>query len=115
MLTSDTGPWTIAYYSARVKDEVWQLPPGILASYFRLTRPLREHGPGLPLPHARPMGDKLFELRPAGHDGIGRVFYCTLEGRRIVILHSFAKKTQRTPLKELHLARKRLKEVRRNG
>jgi len=34
-------------------------------------------------------------------------------GREIVVLHGFIKKTQETPNKELTLARKRLKEIRR--
>ncbi|WP_410174996.1 type II toxin-antitoxin system RelE/ParE family toxin [Mycetohabitans endofungorum] len=38
-------------------------------------------------------GEGLFELRPKGPEGIGRVFYCTQVGRRIVVLHSFTKKT----------------------
>jgi phage-related protein len=37
--------------------------------------------------------------------------YCTLVGRRIVMLHSFIKKTQKTPLGDLDIARSRLKEV----
>ncbi|MFD1558178.1 type II toxin-antitoxin system RelE/ParE family toxin [Paraburkholderia silviterrae] len=60
-------------------------------------------------------GGGLFELRPRGHEGIGRVFYCTQMGQRIVILHSFIKKTQETPVAELRIARKRLKEVLDNG
>ena len=56
----------------------------------------------------------LFELRCKGKEGIGRAFYCTMVGREIVVLHSFIKKTQETPDKELALARRRLKEV-RNG
>lgn len=38
------------------------------------------------------------------------MFYCTLVGRRIVMLHQFVKKTNRTPPKELAVARKRMKE-----
>jgi phage-related protein len=41
---------------------------------------------------------------------IGRVFYCTLVDRKIVMLHQFVKKTDKTPPKELALARKRMKE-----
>jgi phage-related protein len=61
------------------------------------------------------MGDGLFELRARGPEGIGRVFYCTQVGQRIVVLHSFVKKTQETPDGELRIARKRMKEVRING
>ena len=57
------------------------------------------------------MGDGLFELRPRGREGIGRVFYCFVIGQRVVILHAFVKKTPDTPEQELKLARKRMKEV----
>lgn len=39
------------------------------------------------------------------------MFYCTQVGRRIVMLHSFVKKTNRTPPRELDTAMSRLKEV----
>ena len=57
------------------------------------------------------MGEGLFELRPRGRSGIGRAFYCFLVGRRVVVVHSFVKKTQQTPDRELKLARKRMKEM----
>lgn len=62
-------------------------------------------------PHSKAMGNGLFELRPKGPEGIGRVFYCTQVGRSIVVLHSFVKKTQETPDAELRLARQRMKDV----
>jgi phage-related protein len=61
------------------------------------------------------MGNGLFELRPRGPEGIGRVFYCTQVGHQIVVLHSFVKKTRETPEAELRIARKRMKEVQSNG
>jgi len=39
------------------------------------------------------------------------VFYCTLIGRQIVILHQFIKKPEKTPLKELEMASRRMKEI----
>lgn len=83
----------------------------ILADYARLIELLIEYGPNLRLPHSRAFGDGLFELRPRGRAGIGRVFYCFLVGKRVVVLHSFIKKSQETPDRELKLARKRMKEV----
>jgi phage-related protein len=58
------------------------------------------------------MGDGLFELRIKAAEGIARVFYCTTVGDRIVVLHVFIKKSDRTPRRELALARKRMKELR---
>ena len=73
-----------------------------------------EFGPHLHMPHSRAMGNGLFELRPRGKEGLGRVFYCFVAERRIVILHAFIKKAQETPERELRIARKRMKEV-QNG
>jgi len=53
----------------------------------------------------------MFEMRLKGAEGIARVLYCTLVGRRIVVLHSFVKKTDKTPSQDLLLSRKRLKEI----
>lgn len=64
------------------------------------------------MPQSRAMGQGLFELRCKGQEGISRAFYCTVVGREIVVLHSFIKKTQETPDRDLAVARKRLKEVR---
>ena len=68
-------------------------------------------GPNLGDPHTKAMGNGLFELRLKGAEGIARVFYCTLVGKRIVMLHSFVKKTERTPPRELDVALNRMKEV----
>ncbi len=103
--------WRVVYYSEKVKSAVMALPAGIAADYLRLTEAMSEFGANLRMPHSRAMGDGLFELRPRGAEGIGRVFYSTQVGKQIVVLHSFIKKTQETPDSELRLARKRLQEV----
>jgi len=57
---------------------------------------------------------KDYEIRAKGVEGIGRSFFCTTKDKEIVILRSFFKKTQKIPLKEIEIARKRLKEY-KNG
>ncbi len=103
--------WTIDYYSEAVRLEIDALPVGIRASYARLTELLEEFGLELRMPHSRSMGGGLFELRPRGREGIARVFYCTKVGKKIIILHSFIKKTNETPKRELDIARRRQREV----
>jgi phage-related protein len=103
--------WLVTYYSERVRKDVLAMPAGIVADYVRLTDAMTVHGADLRMPHSRAMGAGLFELRPKGPEGIGRVFDCTQVGQTIVVLHSFVKKTQETPDAELRLARKRLKDV----
>lgn len=103
--------WIIEYYSEQVAAEILKLPPGLLARYLRLTDLLLEFGANLGMPHTRAMGDGLFELRVKGIEGIARVFYCTMIGQKIIVLHSFVKKTEKTPQRELKLAQRRLREV----
>lgn len=103
--------WSIQYYSESIESEVLDLPSGLLARYLRLTDLMLEFGPNLGMPHTQTMGDRLFELRVKSKEGIARVFYCTLIGEKIVMLHCFVKKTQKTPHRELKIARRRLKEV----
>jgi phage-related protein len=63
---------------------------------------------GMPL--CRPMGEGLWEVRTnLPSNRIARVLFCVV-AERIVVLHGFIKKTQRTPDDELALARKRMKE-----
>ena len=101
----------IEYFHPRVREEIEGWPPGILSDYTRIVELLMEFGPYLRMPYSRAMGDGLFELRPRSSEGIARVFYCYMMSRRIVVLHSFVKKTQETPERELKIARKRMKEI----
>ena len=104
-------PWTIEYYSEEVRVQIDTLPADIRASYARLTELLEEFGLDLRMLHSRAMGGGLFELRPRGREGIARVFYCMKVGKRIIMLHTFIKKTQETPKRELVIARRRQKEI----
>ena len=101
----------IKYYSEAVQAQILELPDTLAARYIVLTRRMLAIGPNLGEPHTKAMGGGLFELRVKGAEGIARVFYCTLIGKRIVMLHSFVKKSQRTPKQELEVAQSRLKEI----
>jgi len=104
--------WSVAFYSQRLEAEILALPAGLVARFLRYAERMEVFGPDLGMPHTRAMGDGLFELRLKAAEGIGRVFYCTLIGKRIVFLHQFLKKTDKTPPKELKIARQRIKELR---
>ena len=105
--------YTITYYSESVQEQILQLPDTLAARYVVLTRRMIALGPNLGEPHKTAFGDGLFELRLKGAEGIARVFFCTLIGKRIVMLHSFIKKSDRTPVRERQVAETRLKEVKR--
>ena len=103
--------WRVTFYSAAVQKDLLQLPAGFVARFLRYAERMELFGPDLGMPHTRAMGDGLFELRLKAAEGLARVFYCTLVGRRIVMLHQFIKKSEKTPRKELEIARKRMREV----
>ena len=84
---------------------------GLVARFLRYAERMEVYGPDLGMPHTRAMGDGLFELRLKAAEVIARVFYCTLVGRRVVMLHQFIKKSEKTPLNDLKIGRKRMKEV----
>ena len=102
--------WTIEYYSESVEELVLRMPNGIFAHYAGIVQIMRQSGPNLGMPHVRPMGGGLFEIRAKGPEGQGRVFHCTARGRTIIMLHGFIKKTQATPKRELDIARRRMRE-----
>ena len=103
----------ITYYSTKVQEQIFELPDTLAARYIVLTRRMLAIGPNLGEPHTKSMGSGLFELRLKGAEGIARVFFCTLIGKRIVMLHSFIKKTDRTPKRELEVAQDRMKEIKK--
>jgi len=103
--------WAITYYSEKVRKMIDKWPAGIRAYYARITERMMLYGPNLGMPFTRAMGDGLFEIRAHGKEGIGRAFFCTIVGNRIVVLHGVIKKTEKTPKRDLEIARKRMFEV----
>lgn len=106
--------WQIIYYNSKLEKEILNLADGLLARYLRLTDLLLEFGSNLGLPHTKLMGNGLFELRVKSKEGIARVFFCTKVGKKIIMLHSFIKKSQKTPKKEIKIAQNRMIEVMKN-
>lgn len=70
-----------------------------------------EFGWPIGMPVCRPLGGGLWEVRsnlPRGR--IARVIFCIAEGR-MVLLHGFIKRTQKTPPGDLNTAKARQKEI----
>ena len=103
--------YPIDYFSVALQQQILELPDALAARYVVLARRMVAIGPNLGMPHTKAVGEGLFDLRLKGAEGIARVFYCTVMNRRIVMLHSFIKKTERTPKRDLVLAIGRMKEV----
>ncbi len=78
---------------------------------YAISNRMKVQGPNLGMPYVRPMGEGIYEIRAKGAEGRGRVFYCTIKGKTIIMLHGFIKKTPATPKHELDIARRRMREV----
>ena len=91
------------------EPELAALPADLRARFLHIAELLEEFGPQqVGLPHVRPLADKLWEMRMQGRDGIARAVYVAIQGRRLLVLHVFVKKTQATPRSALTTARKRM-------
>jgi len=104
--------WTFATLNATVDAEIRALPADMQARFLRYGDIIERAGfEGLPRDSVKHLEGKLWELRMTGRDGISRAIYVTAQGRRVVVVRVFLKKTQKTPPRELELARQRAKEI----
>ena len=104
--------WTFATLNAAVDAEIGALPADMQARFLRYGDIIERAGfEGLPRDSVKHLEGKLWELRMTGRDGISRAIYVTAQGRRVVVVRVFLKKTQKTPPRELELARQRAKEI----
>jgi phage-related protein len=95
-----------------VDGEINALPPGLRAKLLRLLRLVEEVGlEKMHEPHAKHLEGKLWELRVSASEGIARGLYVTMEGRKVVVLHVFEKKTEKTPRRAIGLALDRMKRM----
>jgi phage-related protein len=80
-------PWKISYYDSALQKAILNLPAGLVGRYLHCTDRMQIYGPDLGMPHTRAMGSGLFELRLKSKEGISRVFFCTIVGHEILMLH----------------------------
>ncbi len=103
--------WKVEFFNEMVEKQTLAFPNGILADFLRVVELIEEFGPDIGRPHTAPLGKGLFEIRAKGREGIGRSIFCSVRDRKIIILHSFVKKTQKIPQREIDKALKRKKEI----
>jgi hypothetical protein len=60
--------WSITFYNKKVKLPALAFPTGILAKFLRSLELLKEFGPGIGMPHVRPVHKGLFEVRAQGKE-----------------------------------------------
>ena len=106
--------WKIETLDKRVDRELKKLPRDLHAQFLRIADLLEEQGSetvGMPYVRLLSGADSLWEIRMRGKDGIARAIYAKAPEQRLVVIHAFQKKAQKTPKTALETARKRAKEV----
>ena len=107
--------WTVIYFTDKygkkpVKQWLETLEESASSKLFKNLLLLEQLGLGIREPYVKPLGDKLYEVRAKDYKGIYRVIYFASKGKKFVLLHGFIKKTDKTPRKELEIAKERMKE-----
>lgn len=92
--------------------ELIALPADMRARFLHISELLETFSPmKVGMPHIRPLEGKLWEMRMQGRDGIARAVYAAIQGRTLLVLHVFVKKTQATQRAAIETARKRLEAI----
>jgi phage-related protein len=104
--------WVVEFLNDEVKEALDELPLDIRASFQRIVELIHSHGlERVREPYVKHLEGPLWEMRLKGRSGIARAVYVTAVGKRIVVVHVFEKKTQKTPRREIMTALKRAKEI----
>ena len=104
--------WVVGFLNEDVKASLDGLPLDIRASFQRISELIQAHGlERVREPYVKHLEGPLWEMRMKGRSGIARACYVTAVGKRVVVVHVFVKKTQKTPRREIELALKKAKEV----
>ena len=110
---ADSKEWVVVFYideSGRdpVREFLQSLDTKTLARFVWSIEQLRLRNVRAQQPLARHLEGKLWEMREESSTNIYRLLYLFFSGRRIVLLHGFQKKTQKTPRHEIEIALQRL-------
>ncbi|MGH7271699.1 MAG: type II toxin-antitoxin system RelE/ParE family toxin [Polyangiaceae bacterium] len=104
--------WRVEVLGHRVLKELDALAADVRQHLGQIVELIQTYGmAAMHEPHVKHLEGKLWEMRPRGRDGIARAIYVVATGERVVIVHAFVKKTQKTPRNALEVARRRAREV----
>ncbi len=107
-----TCPGSVVFVNEDVKAALYALPRDMRANFERIVSLMKEHGlERVREPYVKHIEGPLWEMRMKGKSGIARALYVTAVGMRVVVVHVFEKKTQKTPRHEIGIALKRVKEI----
>lgn len=105
--------WRVEFLDEGVQAALDSHPADIRASFRRIVELIQSQGlERVRESYVKHLDGPVWEIRMKGKDGIARAAYVTATGRRVVVVHVFVKKTQKTSRREIDIALRRAKEVR---
>ena len=109
--------WTIEYYVTRegkspVRDFIDSLSVESQAKYIFIADLLEEYGIQVREPYVKAIKGrkKLFEIRIKDKATTHRIFYFVYTDRKLILLHGFTKKEEKTPTREIETAAARMED-----
>lgn len=107
--------WKIIYYISTTGEnpvkKFLDAHPKAKLKALRILSYIEEFGLSYAIPHIKKLtGTPLWEIRILGEDSV-RILYVTRQGKQILLLHAFMKKTDKTPKKEIDISLMRLSEI----
>lgn len=104
--------WEVEILNDQVQSELDALAQDVRQRFARIVSLIEHHGlSAMREPHVKHLQAKLWEMRMKGKDGIARAIYVTAHKERVIVVHAFVKKTQKTPRAAIEIARERAKEI----
>ncbi|WP_083986096.1 type II toxin-antitoxin system RelE/ParE family toxin [Helicobacter enhydrae] len=97
--------WNVEFVNEKAKSEFVELPQELLARGTRIIELLERKGNAVGEPHTKNIGDGLFEIRIKASNRIARSIYCYEVNKRIIVLLTFIKKSNKIPKNMLDLAK----------
>jgi phage-related protein len=112
---SNEQEWSTEFYSTEdgtspVREFLEGLDDKTQARFIWSIEQLRIKNVNAREPLVKHLDGKLWELRRGSDGNIFRVIYFFFTGRKIVFLHGFQKKADKTPRQEIDIAQKRMDE-----
>jgi phage-related protein len=92
------------------EDFIKSLDPRTRRKFYYVKSLLEAYGPRLPYPHAKYIGDQIFELRFHGNEGHVRALYFFFSDNKVIFTNGFIKKSNKTPVNEKQMAINRRKD-----
>ncbi len=103
--------WTVETLSKTVDKEIDRLPKAHRAKLERIVDLIEESSPSeVAAPYVKPI-DGMLEIRVTAEGGISRAIFVTVKRKTATIVRVFVKKTQKTPKREIDLAKERAKTL----